>query len=253
MSTALIVLPTYNERENLGPVVNRLLATHPSLDVLVVDDNSSDGTGELADQIATENKRVTVHHRAGKLGLGTAYLEGFRIALERGYDYVFEFDADGSHPANRIPEMLRQLDDGADLVIGTRWMPGGRTENWPLRRQFISRGASLYSRIMLRSKLRDLTAGFRGYRASALKDADVWSVSSAGYCFQIETAWMFERRGFDVREIPITFVEREIGTSKMSTAIVIEALWRVLAWGVGVRLADAQHLAGRARNEARAQ
>ncbi|CAG7844739.1 Polyprenol monophosphomannose synthase [Pseudoclavibacter triregionum] len=244
MTTALVILPTYNERENLDMIVQRVLDADPRISVLIVDDNSPDGTGELADAFAERDERVTVLHRPGKLGLGTAYLEGFAIAIERGFDYAFEFDADGSHPADRLPACLDALDAGADLVIGTRWIPGGKTENWPLYRQLISRGASIYARVLLRSKLHDLTAGFRGYRTSALAEAHLETVRSAGYCFQIETAWMFERRGYDVVEIPITFVERELGASKMSSGIIVEALWRVLAWGVGSRLADVARLFG---------
>lgn len=244
MTTALVIMPTYNERDNLNMIVNRVLAADPRLEVLVVDDASPDGTGELADEIACREPRVSVLHRRGKLGLGTAYLEGFAYAITEGYDYAFEFDADGSHPADRLPACLDALDNGADLVIGTRWMPGGRTENWPLHRQLLSRGASIYARVLLRSRLRDLTAGFRGYRTSALTEVNLGSVRSAGYCFQIETAWMFERRGYDVVEIPITFVERELGASKMSKAIVIEAIWRVFCWGLGSRLADVDRVAG---------
>lgn len=247
MSTALVILPTYNERENLDMIVRRVLSADPRIEVLIVDDASPDGTGELADELAAREPRVSVMHRAGKLGLGSAYLAGFAHAIAEGYDYAFEFDADGSHPADRLPACLDVLDNGADLVIGTRWMPGGRTENWPIHRQLLSRGASIYARVLLRSKLRDLTAGFRGYRTAALADTKLDRVRSAGYCFQIETAWMFERRGYDVVEIPITFVERELGSSKMSKAIVIEAVWRVFFWGLGSRLADVSRAAGAVR------
>lgn len=247
MTSALVILPTYNERENLETIVRRVLDADSRISVLVVDDASPDGTGEIADALAARDERVTVLHRAGKLGLGSAYLEGFDIAIARGFDYALEFDADGSHPADRLPACLDALDDGADLAIGTRWMPGGRTENWPLHRQLISRGAALYTRALLRSELRDPTAGFRGYRTSTLAEVDLSDVRSAGYCFQIETAWMLERRGYDVVEFPITFIERELGASKMSLGIVIEALWRVLAWGVGSRLADVDRLTRGAR------
>lgn len=238
MTSALLILPTYNERDNIESIVARILEADERLSILVVDDGSPDGTGEIADAIAKRESRVTVLHRPGKLGLGSAYLRGFEIAIERGFDYAFEFDADGSHPTNKLSACIDALDNGADLVIGTRWMPGGKTENWPVYRQFISRGASLYSRIMLRSKLRDLTAGFRGYRTTALQESNLHEVKSAGYCFQIETAWLFERLGYHVVEVPIMFVERQVGVSKMSVGIIIEALWRVAAWGIGLRLAD---------------
>ncbi|MGO2111341.1 MAG: polyprenol monophosphomannose synthase [Pseudoclavibacter sp.] len=239
MPRALVIIPTYNERESLESIVGRVLAADSRVDVLVVDDASPDGTGDLADGIATRESRVTVLHRAGKLGLGTAYIEGFGIALSRDYDSAFEFDADGSHPPERLPAMLDALEAGADLVIGTRWMPGGRTENWPLNRIVLSRGASLYARTLLRSRIRDITAGYRGYRADVLRAFDVGSIRSNGYCFQIETAWMVERSGYRVDEVPITFVEREAGASKMSRAIVVEAVWRVAAWGKGSRKRDA--------------
>lgn len=238
MPRALVIIPTYNERESIEPIVIRVLNADARVDVLVVDDASPDGTGELADALAAREPRVTVLHRAGKLGLGTAYLEGFRIALERGYEAAFEFDADGSHPADRLPVMLDALENGADLVIGTRWMPGGRTENWPLNRVLLSRGASLYARTLLRSRIRDMTAGFRGYRSDVLRSLDLNAVRSTGYCFQIEMAWLVERAGGRVVEVPITFTERVEGVSKMSRAIVIESVWRVAAWGLGARLRD---------------
>lgn len=242
MPRALVIIPTYNERDSIESIVTRVLAADARVDVLVVDDASPDGTGDIADAVAASNARVTVLHRAGKLGLGTAYLEGFEIALERGYASAFEFDADGSHPPERLPAMLDALDDGADLVIGTRWMPGGRTENWPLKRILLSRGASLYARTLLRSRIRDMTAGYRGYRAEVLRAVDFEAVRSTGYCFQIEMAWMIERAGYRVDEVPITFTERVEGVSKMSRAIVIESVWRVAAWGIGSRLRDVHGL-----------
>ena len=244
---ALVIIPTYNERESLDSIVRRVLAADERVEVLVVDDASPDGTGELADGLAEQEPRVTVLHRAGKLGLGTAYLEGFEIALDRGYAAAFEFDADGSHPPERLPAMLDALEDGADLVIGTRWMPGGRTENWPLKRILLSRFASLYARTLLRSHIRDITAGYRGYRASTLHALDRSAIRSNGYCFQIETAWLVEGLGLRIDEVPITFVERAEGASKMSNAIVVEAIWRVFAWGVGAHLADLRRAVGGSR------
>ena len=240
---ALIVIPTYNERENIAEIVDRVLHASPRVDVLIVDDGSPDGTGEIADAIAAAEPRVTVLHRTGKLGLASAYLQGFDLGHERGYEYLFEFDADGSHPADRIPAMLDELDRGCDLVIGSRWVPGGATANWPLSRILLSRAASLYCRIWLASRIRDITAGFRGYRASTLRQVDLSGVGSAGYCFQIEMAWLYERLGYRVVEIPITFTERELGASKMSGNIVTEAIWRVAAWGLGSHARSLVHLA----------
>lgn len=236
MPETLVIIPTYNERENVRSIVDRVLSADSRIHVLVVDDNSPDGTGDMADEMAAADERVSVLHRAGKLGLGTAYLEGFAIAAERGYTYVFEFDADGSHPPEKLTEMIDALDSGAGLVIGTRWMPGGRTENWPLQRQILSRGASIYARVLLQSKIRDITAGHRGYRVELLQGFDLTRIKSAGYCFQIEMAWLFERSGIRVSEVPITFVERQEGASKMSSDIIVEAVWRVFAWGLGYRL-----------------
>ncbi|KAB1659410.1 polyprenol monophosphomannose synthase [Pseudoclavibacter chungangensis] len=238
MSRALVIVPTYNERENVESIVHRVLDADRRVDVLVVDDGSPDGTGAIADRIASSDPRVRVLHREGKLGLGSAYVAGFRDAITGGYDWAFEFDADGSHPPERLPEMLDALEGGAALVIGTRWMPGGRTENWPLRRRILSRGASIYARTLLRSRLRDITAGYRGYRVALLESVDLDAIRSNGYCFQIETAWLVERLGHRIVEVPITFVERAEGASKMSIGIVVEAIWRVLAWGIGSRLRD---------------
>lgn len=238
----LVVIPTYNERENITVIAERVLGASPRIDLLIVDDGSPDGTGDIADRMAATDDRVFVLHREGKQGLATAYLQGFEWGEERGYQYLFEFDADGSHPAEKLPELISKLDDGAELAIGSRWVPGGRTENWPLSRQLLSRGAALYCRIWLRSKIRDITAGFRGYRASTLRTFDLSNIGAAGYCFQIEMAWMYERKGLPVVEVPITFVERVHGASKMSGNIILEAFWRVAAWGIGYRARDAERL-----------
>lgn len=242
----LVVIPTYNERENIEHIVSVVLASTDRVHVLVVDDGSPDGTGELADGIAATNPRVHVMHRTGKLGLASAYLQGFEWGQAHGYDYLMEFDADGSHPAETIPELIAQLDAGAELALGSRWVPGGKTENWPLSRQLLSRMAALYCRIWLNSGIRDITAGFRCYRAQTLKTFDLSRIGAAGYCFQIEMAWMYERAGLPVVEVPITFVERVHGASKMSGNIIIEALWRVAAWGIGYRARGLQHLVTRA-------
>ncbi|MFD2674630.1 polyprenol monophosphomannose synthase [Gulosibacter bifidus] len=238
----LVVIPTYNERENIEHIVNLALDSTKRVHVLVVDDGSPDGTGDLADAMAARNPRIHVMHRTGKQGLASAYLQGFEWGQAQGYTYLMEFDADGSHPAAKIPELIAQLDAGAELVLGSRWVPGGATENWPLSRQLLSRMAALYCRIWLNSGIRDITAGFRGYRADTLKTFDLSRIGAAGYCFQIEMAWMYERAGLPVVEVPITFVERVHGNSKMSGNIIIEALWRVAAWGIGYRSRGIQHV-----------
>jgi dolichol-phosphate mannosyltransferase len=228
----LVIVPTYNEIESLEALLNRVRTAIPDADVLVVDDSSPDGTGELAERIAAVDSAVSVMHRAEKNGLGQAYLAGFAVALERGYSYVAEIDADGSHDPAELPAMLALAAQGAELVIGSRWVPGGSVRNWPWLRSAISRTGNAYSRIMLRSDIRDLTAGFRIFRASALRDLDLSSVSSQGYCFQVELAWTLERTGHTVVEHPITFVERATGRSKMHSGIVVEALARVTLWGL---------------------
>jgi dolichol-phosphate mannosyltransferase len=228
----LVVIPTYQERDNLGPVVARLHAAVPEADVLVVDDASPDGTGELADEMAAADPRVTVLHREGKQGLGAAYLAGFAEALRRDYQVVVEMDADGSHPPEDLPALLAALDD-ADVVLGSRYVPGGVVRNWPARRQLISRVGNLYSRLALGVPIKDVTAGYRVFRRQVLEELDLDQVASQGYCFQIDMAWRAVLAGFRVREVPITFTERERGASKMDTSIVVEALWRVACWGAG--------------------
>lgn len=235
MLSALVVVPTYRERENLEGVVTRILAADPRISVLVVDDNSPDGTGQLADVLAAADHRVTVLHRPGKAGLGTAYLAGFREAIERGVDYVVEIDADGSHQPEDLPRLLAALDDGADLAIGTRWMPGGSAQNWPLHRRLISRAGTGYARLVLRSKLRDITSGFRAFRRETLEQIDLGGARSQGYSFQIELAWLAECSGARIDEVPITFIERTNGSSKMTIGIITEAMWRVSTWAVRPR------------------
>lgn len=234
----LVVVPTYNERENLPLALDRLRAHVPQADVLVVDDGSPDGTGEVAEKIADQEvdgpRRVHVLHRSGKLGLGTAYIAGFHWALERSYDVVVEMDADGSHRAEDLPRLLDALQD-ADLVLGSRWVPGGKVLNWPMSRHVLSRGANTYTRIILGIPLGDATGGFRAYRATLLRDLTLDDIASQGYCFQVDMAWRAVRQGARVVEVPITFVERELGTSKMSRAIVVEALVSVTRWGIAER------------------
>lgn len=226
----LVIMPTYNETESLERVANHLLATVPEVSLLIVDDNSPDGTGQLADKLAASNARVSVLHRQQKNGLGPAYLAGFAWGFERGFEYLVEMDADGSHRAEDLTQMLAQAEQN-DLVIGSRWVPGGKIVNWPLTRQLISRGGNFYARTMLGAPIRDITAGFRVYRAAFLKSLDLTSVASAGYSFQVEMAWRSLQAKGRIVEVPITFVERESGYSKMSKRIVFEALARVTRWG----------------------
>lgn len=236
MPDTLVIVPTYDEIGSLGALVARLRACVPAADVLIVDDASPDGTGELADRLAAADPRIRVLHRPGKGGLGSAYLAGFADAIARGYDLVVEIDADGSHDPAELGAMLELARAGADLVIGSRWVPGGAVSNWPWYRRALSRGGNRYARTVLRSGIRDITAGFRVYRAAALRDVRLRDVASQGYCFQVELAWRLERSGHRVVEHPITFVERASGASKMHAGIVLEALIRVTAWGMAATL-----------------
>jgi dolichol-phosphate mannosyltransferase len=229
MAQSLIVVPTYNERENVRGIAERFLAALPGSELLFVDDNSPDGTGTLLDELAGEEPRIHVMHRAGKLGLGTAYREGFAWGLARGYEYVLQMDADGSHDPSYLPTMLALAEDGADLVIGSRYVPGGGTANWGAGRKLISRGGSLYARTILGVEVRDLTAGFNCWRRGALEAIDLGSITSNGYSFQIEMKYRALQRGLRLVETPIVFVDRRVGQSKMSRAIFVEALFKVWA------------------------
>jgi dolichol-phosphate mannosyltransferase len=231
----LVCIPTYNEAESLPGVLTGVRSTSPHVDMLVIDDASPDGTGDLADGFAERDDHVHVLHRAGKGGLGAAYLAAFAWALEAGYDVIVEMDADGSHRPEDLPALLAASRD-ADLVLGTRWMPGGRTVNWPRRRQLLSRGGNRYARVLLGVPLRDITGGFRAYRAPALRALHLSSVRSEGYCFQVELALRAVEAGQRTMEVPITFVERRQGASKMSRGIVLEAMRRVTVWGLQRRL-----------------
>lgn len=235
LGTALVIIPTYNEAENIKAIVGRVRKAVPEAHVLVADDNSPDGTGRLADELAATDDHVQVLHREGKEGLGAAYLAGFRWGAERDYGVLVEMDADGSHQPEELPRLLTAL-KGADLVLGSRWVPGGRVVNWPKSREYISRGGSLYSRVALDLPLRDITGGFRAFRRETLEGLGLDDVASQGYCFQVDLARRAVKAGYHVVEVPITFVERELGDSKMSRDIVVEALWRVTAWGVGDRV-----------------
>ncbi len=225
----VVCVPTYNERDNLQDTARRLRAANPTVDLLVIDDASPDGTGDIADELAAEDPHIHVLHRPGKSGLGTAYVAGFTWALEHDYTVIVEMDADGSHQPEQLPRLLAALDH-ADLAIGARWVTGGEVHNWPRRRLLLSRGANIYVRAALGMPLRDATAGYRAYRADVLRARDLTEVVSQGYCFQVDLAWRAWRSGFRVTEVPITFVERARGTSKMSNTIVAEAFWRVALW-----------------------
>ncbi len=229
-----MLIPTYNERENVPLIVARVRETAPDLDVVILDDNSPDGTGEVADALADADPQVHVVHREGKAGLGAAYLHGFAWAKERGYDAVMEMDADGSHRPEHLPAMLAAAAD-ADVVIGSRWVPGGEVVNWPAIRKAISIGGNVYTKAMLGMHVNDATAGYRVYRMSALETMGVNDVASQGYCFQIDLTRRAVRAGLTVVEVPISFVEREIGDSKMSGDIVKEALKRITVWGLAHR------------------
>ncbi|WP_433258942.1 polyprenol monophosphomannose synthase [Streptosporangium sp. CA-135522] len=228
----LVIVPTYNERENLPMIAERLRTALPEAHLLIADDNSPDGTGEVADALVAEDDHIHVLHRPGKQGLGAAYIAGFRWGLEEGFDVLVEMDADGSHQPEELPKLMEALADGADLVIGSRWVPGGKVVNWPGSREFLSRGANIYTRMMLGLPVRDATAGFRVYRAATLEKIGLDNVESQGYCFQVDLTLRTVRHGLRVVEVPITFVDRTVGASKMSRAVVGEALWRVTQWGV---------------------
>jgi dolichol-phosphate mannosyltransferase len=234
MPRVLVIVPTYNERENLPAIVAAVHEHLPVADVLVVDDNSPDGTGRLADEIASRDPQVAVLHRPGKQGLGTAYVAGFKWGLAKDYEFLFEMDCDFSHDPKYLPELLAACEREADLVLGSRYVEGGGTVNWGPMRQFISRGGSLYARTILGVPVRDLTGGFKCFRRRVLEALDLDSVSAQGYGFQIEMTYRALKMGFRVLELPIVFVDRRVGQSKMSRGIFIEALtlvWRLRLTG----------------------
>ncbi|MDQ3735108.1 MAG: polyprenol monophosphomannose synthase [Actinomycetota bacterium] len=245
---ALVVIPTYDEIDNLESILSRTRAANPRVDILVVDDASPDGTGELADRLAAADEQIHVLHRADKNGLGRAYLAGFEWGLSRRYDVIAEMDADGSHAPEQLPDLLRALAE-ADLVIGSRYVAGGRVEGWAAWRLALSRGGNRYARTMLRLPVQDATAGFRAFRASVLSDLPLADISSAGYCFQVDLTWRTWRAGYDIIEVPICFTERVRGRSKMSSSIVGEALVRVGWWGLHNRSRGARALAIANRKE----
>jgi glycosyltransferase involved in cell wall biosynthesis len=238
----LVCIPTYDEHDVLPLTIARLRAAVPGADVLVADDASPDGTGKIADELATDDPAIHVLHRTAKEGLGAAYISAFRWALDHEYDVIVEMDADGSHQPEELPRLLAALRD-ADLVLGSRWVTGGQVENWPVARLLLSRGGNAYTRIALGLPLADATGGFRAYRATLLRELPLDEIASQGYCFQVDLAWRAVRGGYRVVEVPITFVERSLGYSKMSRTIVAESFWRVTGWGVSSRLGQAARLA----------
>jgi dolichol-phosphate mannosyltransferase len=245
-SSVLVIIPTFNERENLSLILDRVRAATPDVSILVVDDNSPDGTGQLADERAGADSQITVIHRKQKEGLGKAYIEGFRWGLERDFDILVEMDADGSHAPEELPRLLRATSI-ADLVIGSRYVAGGEVVNWPWRREFLSKAGNLYARLALGVGVHDITAGYRAYRADVLRTLPLDTVESAGYCFQVDLTWRTVQSGFRLVEVPITFTERAIGTSKMSGSIVREALLKITGWGLKHRFAQLQGIVNKSR------
>jgi len=241
-----VLVPTFNERDTLPVTVRRVREVVPDVDILVLDDNSPDGTGDVADALAAADPRVQVLHRAGKEGLGAAYLAGFRQVLAAGYDAVVEMDADGSHRAEDLPRLLAAAEH-ADAVIGSRWVRGGSVLNWPVHRKALSVGGNLYVKLLLGMPVNDATAGFRVYRADALRAMGLEGVASQGYCFQTDLTWRAVRAGLTVVEVPITFVEREVGDSKMSRDIMTESLRRITGWGVRHRAHQVRELVAATR------
>ena len=229
---ALVIIPTYNECENAGQIIRRVLEQSPIIDVLIVDDNSPDGTGKLVDKLAAAEERVNVIHRAGKLGLGTAYVAGFKYAIEKQYDYIFEMDADLSHDPEEIPNFLKAIQEN-DLVIGSRYIQGVNVINWPLSRLLLSKGASLYTRIITGMHIQDPTGGFKCFRRGVLESLDLDRIKSGGYSFQIEVNFKVWKSGFRILEIPIVFTDRMEGSSKMSRQIVREAV--LMVWKLKAR------------------
>jgi dolichol-phosphate mannosyltransferase len=234
----LVVIPTYNESENIGSLIEAVLSVTPQgVDFLIADDNSPDGTGKIVDGIAEQNPRVKVLHREKKMGLGPAYVAGFRWGMERGYDALVEMDADFSHNPKYLPDMLKHLGEN-DVVIGSRYVAGGGTVNWGIGRKIISRGGSLYSRLILGAPIRDFTGGFNGWKRKVLEAVDLGSLRSDGYSFQIELKYRAFVRKFKIKEFPIVFEDRKVGKSKMSKRIVFEALGRV--WSFRFKAAEIQ-------------
>jgi dolichol-phosphate mannosyltransferase len=241
LGKVLVIVPTYNERESLPVIVSGIRLAEPEIHILIADDNSPDGTGEVADGLSSSDKAVHVLHRLAKAGLGAAYLDAFGWAKSNGYDVVVEMDADGSHRPQDLTKILDALTNN-DVVLGSRWIKDGRVVNWAKSREVLSRGGNLYTRMWLGIPIHDATGGFRAYRMTALDVMKIDQVESQGYCFQVDMAWRAIKANLRVAEVPITFVERELGESKMDGSIVKEALWRVTQWGIEKRLTDVKNI-----------
>jgi dolichol-phosphate mannosyltransferase len=241
LGKVLVIVPTYNERESLPVIVSGIRQAEPEVHILIADDNSPDGTGEVADGLSSKDNSVHVLHRLAKAGLGAAYLDAFGWAKSKGYEVVVEMDADGSHRPQDLTKILDALSNN-DVVLGSRWIKDGRVVNWAKSREVLSRGGNLYTRMWLGIPIHDATGGFRAYRMSALDVMNINQVESQGYCFQVDMAWRAVKANLRVTEVPITFVERELGESKMDGSIVKEALWRVTQWGIEKRLTDVKNL-----------
>lgn len=239
-ATTLVIIPTYNELENIPLIVERVRASTPDVDLLIVDDNSPDGTGDRADELAAADSHIHVMHREGKGGLCAAYMAGFSWGLERDYDVLCEMDADGSHAPEQLHLLLAEITNGADLVIGSRYIPGGKVVNWPKNRWLLSKGGNVYIDLALGTGLSDMTAGYRAFRREVLEALPLQELSNAGYIFQVEIAYRVVELGFDVREVPITFTEREIGESKLDGSFVKDSLFEVTKWGAQHRGAQAK-------------
>jgi dolichol-phosphate mannosyltransferase len=249
LERVLVIIPTYNESENVTPITARIRKAVPAAHILIADDNSPDGTGALADGLAAEDDHIHVLHRKGKEGLGAAYIAGFRWGLEQGYDVLIEHDADGSHQPEYLPGMLERLKT-ADVVKGSRYVKGGSTKGWPFHRELLSRGGNLWTRLWLGLSVKDATGGFAAWRATTLRGIDLAGVEAAGYGFQVDLIWRALRNGFTVAEVPIEFIEREYGTSKMSGKIVAEAMLLTTRWGLKHRLGQLSGLV-RGRQESK--
>lgn len=241
LERVLVVIPTYNESENVGPITARIRKAVPTADILIADDNSPDGTGKIADELAAADEHIHVLHRLGKQGLGAAYIAGFRWGLDAGYDVLVEHDADGSHQPEYLPAILERLKT-ADVVKGSRYVSGGATQGWPLHRELLSRGGNLWTRMWLGLPVKDATGGLAAWRAATLRGIDLDAVEAAGYGFQVDLIWRALRNGFTAAEVPITFVERELGDSKMSGAIVAEAMLLTTRWGIKYRAGQVKGL-----------
>lgn len=234
LGTVVVIIPTYNEAQNIESITGRLRKAVPEAHILVADDNSPDGTGGIVDRLVAADDHIHVLHRKGKEGLGAAYLAGFHWGLDNGYDVLVEHDADGSHQPEQLPLLLKALEH-ADMVKGSRWVRGGKVVNWPKSREILSKGGNLWTRMWLGIPLKDATGGFNAFRADTLRGLGLDDVASAGYCFQVDLAWRALKTGHKVLEVPIEFVEREFGDSKMSRNIVVEAMIRTALWGVEYR------------------